>query len=312
MDFVHDQLATGKKIRVLTVVDTFSRFVPVLDARFKYRGEDVVQTLERVCAKTGYPTTIRVDQGSELISRDLDLWAYAHGVTLDFSRPGTPTDNAFIEAFNGRFRAECLNTYWFLNLADAREKLEDWSKYYNEERPHGAKGPDSVAESLWRNQPAIVTKPENSTFRRSRKWSRISRKLHILVDTLGLLLNVAVHSADIQDRDGAALVLNQRTRRLFPFIERIYADGGYQGPRVRATAARTGTWKVEIVKRSDIAKGFIVLPKRWIVERTFAWISRCRRLSRDFERYARTVAAFVRPAMIRIMLKRLTKPNPTS
>jgi transposase len=126
------------------------------------------------------------------------------------------------------------------------------------------------------------------------------------------LLNVAVHSADIQDRDGAALVLNQRTRRLFPFIERIYADGGYQGPRVRATAARTGTWKVEIVKRSDIAKGFVVLPKRWIVERTFAWISRCRRLSRDFERYARTVAAFVRLAMIRIMLKRLTKPTPIS
>ena len=126
------------------------------------------------------------------------------------------------------------------------------------------------------------------------------------------MLNVAVHSADIQDRDGAALVLDERARRLFPFIERIYADGGYQGPRVRAAAAKTGTWKVEIVKRSDIAKGFVVLPKRWIVERTFAWISRCRRLSRDFERHARTVAAFVRLAMIRIMLKRLTKPNPTS
>ena len=140
MDFVHDQLATGKKIRVLTVVDTFSRYVPVLDARFSYRGEDVVQTLERVCAKTGYPTTIRVDQGSEFISRDLDLWAYTNSVTLDFSRPGTPTDNAFIEAFNGRFRAECLNTHWFLSLADAREKLEDWSRYYNEERPHGAIG----------------------------------------------------------------------------------------------------------------------------------------------------------------------------
>lgn len=126
------------------------------------------------------------------------------------------------------------------------------------------------------------------------------------------MLNVAVHSADIQDRDGAVLVLDERTRRLFPFIERIYADGGYQGPRVRAAAARTGTWKVEIVKRSDIANGFVVLPKRWIVERTFAWISRCRRLSRDFERHARTVAAFVRLAMIRIMLKRLTKPNPTS
>ena len=126
------------------------------------------------------------------------------------------------------------------------------------------------------------------------------------------MLSVVVHPADIQDRDGAALVLNKRTRRLFPFIERIYADGGYQGPRVRAAAARTGTWKIEIIKRSDIAKGFVVLPKRWVVERTLAWISRNRRLSRDFERYARTVTAFIRLAMIRIMLRRLTRPCPSN
>lgn len=140
MDFVHDQLATGKKIRVLTVVDIFSRYSPVIDPRFSYRAEDVVNTLQKVCAKVGYPKTIRVDQGSEFVSRDLDLWAYTNGVTLDFSRPGKPTDNAFIEAFNGRFRAECLNTHWFLTLADAQKKMEDWSKYYNEERPHGAIG----------------------------------------------------------------------------------------------------------------------------------------------------------------------------
>lgn len=140
MDFVHDQLATGKKIRVLTVVDTFSRFSPVIDPRFSYRTENVVEMLERTCAEVGYPKAIRVDQGSEFISRDLDLWAYTKGVTLDFSRPGKPTDNAFIEAFNGRLRAECLNAHWFLTLADAREKLEDWRKYYNEDRPHGAIG----------------------------------------------------------------------------------------------------------------------------------------------------------------------------
>ena len=97
-----------------------------IDARYSYRGEDVVQTMERICAQTGYPKMIRVDQGSEFISRDLDLWAYANGVTLDFSRPGKPTDNAFIEAFNGRRRAECLNQHWFMSLADAREKLEAW------------------------------------------------------------------------------------------------------------------------------------------------------------------------------------------
>lgn len=140
MDFVHDQLATGQKLRVLTMVDIFSRFSPALEPRFTFGGSDVVEILEGVCNEVGFPATIRVDQGSEFVSRDLDLWAYQRGVTLDFSRPGKPTDNAFIEAFNGRFRAECLNAHWFLSLADAQEKLEDWRRYYNEERPHGAIG----------------------------------------------------------------------------------------------------------------------------------------------------------------------------
>ena len=122
------------------MIDTFSRYVPVLDPRFSYRGEDVVATLDRVCREIGYPKTICVDQGSEFISRDMDLWAYTNSVTLDFSRPGKPTDNAFIESFNGRFRAECLNAHWFMSLADAREKLENWCKEYNEYRPHGAIG----------------------------------------------------------------------------------------------------------------------------------------------------------------------------
>ena len=140
MDFVHDQLATGQRLRVLTIVDTFSRFSPALQPRFTFRGADVVDILEKVAREVGLPATIRVDQGTEFVSRDLDLWAYKHGVTLDFSRPGKPTDNAFIEAFNGRFRVECLNAHWFLSLADARKKIEDWRRYYNEERPHGAIG----------------------------------------------------------------------------------------------------------------------------------------------------------------------------
>ena len=157
MDFVHDQLATGKKIRVLTVVDTFSRFSPILDPRFSYRGEDVVQSLEKTCAKLGYPKAIRVDQGSEFISRDLDLWAYANNVILDFSRPGKPTDNAYIEAFNGRFRAECLNAHWFLTLDDARQKIEDWGNYYNEVRPHGSishKAPISLQNHVGASSPS--------------------------------------------------------------------------------------------------------------------------------------------------------------
>jgi putative transposase len=140
MDFVHDQLATGRKIRVLTVVDTFSRFSPVVDARFSYKGEDVVQTLERACRQLGYPAVIRVDNGSEFISRDLDMWAYHKEVTLDFSRPGKPTDNSYIESFNGKFRGECLNVHWFMSLDDARIKMEDWRRDYNEFRPHSAIG----------------------------------------------------------------------------------------------------------------------------------------------------------------------------
>ena len=116
-------------------------------------------------------------------------------------------------------------------------------------------------------------------------------------------MSVVVHPADIQDRDGAAAVLRQ-ARRTFPFIERIYADGGYQGAKMAATIATTGTWKLEIVKRSDLHR-FVVLPKRWIVERTFAWISNCRRLAKDFERHAKKTVVFIRLAMIRIMLRRL-------
>jgi transposase len=114
---------------------------------------------------------------------------------------------------------------------------------------------------------------------------------------------VIVHSADVQDRDGAAELL-RRTRRLFPFIERIIGDAGYQGARMAASVAQTGCWTLEIVRRCDRHR-FVVLPKRWIVERSLAWISRNRRLARDYERHARTAAAFVRLASIRLMLRRL-------
>jgi transposase len=120
-------------------------------------------------------------------------------------------------------------------------------------------------------------------------------------------LNVDVLPADIQDRHAVINLLKQ-TRSRFPFIERIFADGGYAGAKTAAAVRSTGCWKIEIVKRSD-AHRFVVLPKRWIVERTFAWISRNRRLMREFERYAGTAAAFVRLAMIRLMLKRLTRPT---
>ena len=171
MDFVHDQLATGRKLRILTVVDTFSRFSPVIDARFSYRGEDVVATLERACRKVGYPKTIRVDNGSEFVSRDMDLWAYQRGVTLDFSRPGKPTDNAFIEAFNSKLRSECVNTHWFLSLEDACEKLDRWRRHYNEERPHSAIGnipPIMLANPAGATSPPDPGQAKNSRPKRSK------------------------------------------------------------------------------------------------------------------------------------------------
>jgi putative transposase len=125
MDFVHDQLATGRKIRVLTVIDTFSRY--------SQRSIRASATGARTWCRSWRRSapglaTLRVDQGTEFVSRDLYLWAYTKGVTLDFSRPGKPTDDAFIEAFNGRFCAECLNAHWFMSLEDALQKMEAWRR----------------------------------------------------------------------------------------------------------------------------------------------------------------------------------------
>jgi len=138
MDFMSDQLFDGRKIRVLTLVDNHTRESLVLHVAPRIRGGDVVRVLEAVVAQQGKPAAIRVDNGPEFISRDLDLWAYWNQVQLDFSRPGKPTDNAFIESFNGRLRQECLNEHWFLSLEDAQEKLEIWRKDYNEQRPHSS------------------------------------------------------------------------------------------------------------------------------------------------------------------------------
>jgi len=141
MDFVHDQLATGKNIRVLTVVDPFSLYVPVLDLRFSYRAEDVVRALEQVCPKMGYPKTIRVDQGCEFVSRDLDLWAYAKGVALDLSADRKAhRQRLHHRSLHGRFRAECLNAHWFLTLADAAESWRIGADTTTRCAPHGAIG----------------------------------------------------------------------------------------------------------------------------------------------------------------------------
>lgn len=138
MDFMSDELYDGRRIRVLTVVDNFTRESPAIEVGSSIGGHRVVEVLEEAAKQRSLPKTIRVDNGPEFTSKVLDQWAYLNGVELDFSRPGKPTDNAFIEAFNARLRAECLNENWFLSLEDARDKVEAWRRYYNGERPHGA------------------------------------------------------------------------------------------------------------------------------------------------------------------------------
>ena len=140
MDWVYDQLFDGRRIWVPTMVDTYSRVCPALRVCRVANAAEVVAALDQAVERHGVPGRIRVDQGCQFTSRELDLWAYARGVVLDFSRPGKPTDNAHAEAFNARFRAGCLNQRWFLGLDDARAKVESWRVDHNEVRPHSAIG----------------------------------------------------------------------------------------------------------------------------------------------------------------------------
>lgn len=146
MDFMSEQLFQGRRFRILTLVDNFSRESLALQSASRFRGDDVVRILETVTAERGLPKTIRVDNGPEFISKSMDWWAYFNRVKLDFSRPGKPTDNAFIESFNGKFRQECLNQHWFLSLADAQEVIDAWRDDYNQNRPHSALGDRPPAE----------------------------------------------------------------------------------------------------------------------------------------------------------------------
>ncbi len=140
MDFMSDQLFDGRPFRVLTVLDVHTREALSTMPRVGFRAAQVVEVLDQLARIRGKPKSLRVDNGPEFAGRLLDHWAHLNGVEIDFSRPGKPTDNAYIEAFNARLRAECLNASWFLSLADARERIEAWRVHYNEERPHSALG----------------------------------------------------------------------------------------------------------------------------------------------------------------------------
>jgi putative transposase len=162
MDWMHDELFDGRRLWVLTVVDTWSRVCPVMRVCRSATAMEVIDALEQARQAHGLPTTIRVDQGSQFTSKEVDLWAHTNGVTLDFSRPGKPTDNAYVESFNSTVRLECLGQHWFLDLDDARKKVEEWRRDYNEVRLHSAIGdrtPSSLIHAPRRDAEAS-TRPE--------------------------------------------------------------------------------------------------------------------------------------------------------
>lgn len=138
MDFVADELSKGAKFRILTVVDVFTRQALAVEAGVRLKGEHVVEVLNCLVARHGAPKYVFVDNGSEFTGRIMDLWAYHNAVRLDFSRPGKPTDNRFVETFNGSLRDECLNVHWFESLHEAKRTLEAWRRDYNESRPHSS------------------------------------------------------------------------------------------------------------------------------------------------------------------------------
>ncbi len=158
LDFVHDQLGNGTKFRALTVVDIFSREGLAIEIGQRLKGEHVVEVLNQLVRQRGAPKYLFADNGAEFTGQLVDLWAYHHGVRIDFSRPGKPTDNAFIETFNGSLRDECLNLHWFATLTEARSIIETWRRDYNESRPHMALGYRTPQEYLLQRGPSGLTK----------------------------------------------------------------------------------------------------------------------------------------------------------
>ncbi len=138
MDFVSDELGWGHRFRVLTFVDHLTRESPALEVGSRMSGQRVAEVLTRLARTRGLPEILQVDNGPEFTSKALDQWAYQNGVRLDFIRPGRPVENAFIESFNASLRKECLNAHWFQTIEEAKQKIEQWRREYNEDRPHSS------------------------------------------------------------------------------------------------------------------------------------------------------------------------------
>ena len=135
-----DQLQDGTRFRALTILDVHTREAVAIEVGQSLKGDDVVRTLNRLKLDRGVPKVLFCDNGSEFTSQAMGLWAYRNSAKIDVSRPGNPTDNAFVESFNGTLRSECLNTHWFLDLKEAKQLIEAWRREYNESRPHASLG----------------------------------------------------------------------------------------------------------------------------------------------------------------------------
>ena len=140
MDFVMDALANGRRLKIMTVVDDFTKEAVMIEPAHSLTGDDVTELLDRVAQFRGYPQAVRTDQGPEFTCRSFDQWAYRRGVLPLLIQPGKPAQNAYIESFNGRLRDECLNEHWFRDLQQARDIVAAWRRDYNEQRPHSALG----------------------------------------------------------------------------------------------------------------------------------------------------------------------------
>ncbi|MFN3239370.1 MAG: IS3 family transposase, partial [Pseudomonadales bacterium] len=140
MDFVSDALFDGRRLRMLTVIDLYTRECLAIAVGQRLTGEDVARTLEQICIERSQPEVLKMDNGSDFAGKVLDRLAYEKQVSIDSSRPGKSTDNATVESFNGSLRQECLNANLFLSLDDAKTKVEKWRLFYNQLRPHSSLG----------------------------------------------------------------------------------------------------------------------------------------------------------------------------
>jgi putative transposase len=154
MDFVHDGTAQGQKLRMLNIVDDFTRECVAIEVDTSISGERVTRVLDKGIELFGKPASILMDNGSEFTSKTLDQWAYKRKIDLQFIEPGKPMQNGYVESFNGKFRDECLNEHWFLDVSDARRIIEAWREDYNKERPHSSLGyltPEAFAVTVKKN-----------------------------------------------------------------------------------------------------------------------------------------------------------------